>query len=760
MQTPNLPKTYNPKEVEDKIYRLWEKGDYFNPRQNAKSKPFVTVMPPPNITGSLHLGHALNSTILDILTRKARMEGRPALWVPGIDHAGIATQNVIEKQLQKEGKTRFDLGREKFIQRIWQWKEKYGQIIIKQLKKMGCSSDWSRQRFTMDADYAKAVQSAFIHYYKKGLIYQGERVINWCPRCQTSLSDLELEYKEIKGKLWYIRYPLVGCRLPAADQKAIDGSQSTVGYIIVATTRPETMLGDTAVAVNPKDRRYKNLIGKKVNLPLVNREIPIIEDSLVDPKFGTGAVKVTPAHDANDFEIGERHKLPKIKVLDEKGNIAQKNGKYAGLNRLKAREEILKDLEKLHLLQKTEDYTHQIPHCYRCGTIIEHLPSKQWFLKMEPLKKQAIALVKQNRIKFVPSRFKKIYLNWMENLKDWCISRQIWWGHPMPIWRPKLKTKFYVGDKPPKGYVQIDDVLDTWFSSALWPFAVFLKRTSSKPGLKTQNKKLKRAIDIFGKDLISDDLTYFYPTTLLCTAREILFLWVARMIFSGIEFMGEIPFETVYIHPVVLAESGKKMSKSLGTGIDPLELIDKYGADALRFGIAWQLTGLQDLRFKEDTMVAARNFCNKLWNISRFILINLGKSKIKDKRLKIQIKTQKEPEPITKADKDILASLKKTIRLVNQDLDHFRFGQAAQALYHFTWHKFADIYIEESKQQLADDKLEGNTHKILLYVLTSLLKLLHPFMPFITEEIWQQITSTSQKLPGEKELLIVSSWPK
>lgn len=694
-----LSKVYNPKEVEEKIYNMWEKGGFFKPKIIKGEKPFVIVIPPPNITGSLHMGHALNSLVQDILVRKKRMEGKPALWIPGIDHAGIATQNVVEKELLKEGKTRFDLGRKNFIQRVWQWKKQYGGIIIEQLKKLGASCDWSRERFTMDKEYTKAVYRAFFHYHKKGYLYQGERVINWCPRCQTSLSDLELDYKEEKGGLWFIQY----------------------GPLAVATTRPETMLGDTAVAVHPDDKRYKKLIGKKILLPLVKREIPIIADKRVDSEFGTGAVKVTPAHDPIDFEIGKDHHLPKIKVINENGLITKEGGKYKGLDRFVAREKIIADLKKEGLLLKHKEYTHHVPHCERCGTVIEPLLSKQWFIKMEKLAKPAIDVVKKGKIKFIPEKWKKVYLDWLLEAKDWCISRQIWWGHQLPIFIGPEKNKIYIGEKPPKGYKQVEDVLDTWFSSALWPFAVL-----------GWPKKTK-------------DLQYFYPTSVLTTAREILFLWVARMVFSSLELTGKIPFEYVYIHPVVLTSSGKRMSKSLGTGVDPLMLIEKYGADATRFGIAWQLTGLQDLKFKEDTIISARNFCNKIWNAARFVLSQFENSKFQAKN--------KEPKPKTKADKTILNSLKQVIKKTNKEIEDFRFGHAAQTLYHFFWHEFCDKYIEASKAQIKTKNLQDSTLNILFYVLSTSLKLLHPFIPFITEEIWQ-------KLPSKTQPLIVSSWPK
>jgi valyl-tRNA synthetase len=672
-----LDKSYNPKQVEDKIYRLWLKSGFFNPDKLPKGnkKPYTIVIPPPNVTGSLHMGHALNATIQDILIRWKRMNGFKTLWLPGTDHAGIATQNVVEKELRKQGKTRFDLGQEEFIKEIWKWKQEYGDIILSQLKKIGCSCDWSRTRFTMDDDYGKAVKQAFLHYYKKGLIYQAERVINWCPRCATSLSDLELEYKEEKGKLWYIKY----------------------GPVTVATTRPETMLGDTAVAVNPKDKRYKDLIGKKVILPLVNREIPIVADRLVDPKFGTGAVKVTPAHDLIDYQIAQNHKLEMVQVINEKARITNKTPKkYQGLKILEAREEIIKDLKAQNLLEKQEDHLHQIPKCYRCNTIIELIPSLQWFLRMEELAKKALKPVKQGKVKFHPKNFEKPYFDWLKNIKDWCISRQIWWGHKIPI----------------KGE---PDVLDTWFSSALWPFATL--------GWPEKTKDLKT----------------FYPTDVLSTARDIINLWVARMIFSSLEFRKEIPFQDVYIHATILTKDGKRMSKSLGTGVDPLELIDQYGADATRFGLAYQVMGNQDMKFSNDNIVMGKKFCNKIWNATRFVLLKTPSSIKEAKLLKA-----------TSADKKILSQLDKTKKSVNSDLEKFKFGKAAHTLYDFFWHDFCDKYLEESKKQ--DDE---NTPRILIHVLLNSLRLLHPFIPFITEEIYQQLP-----IKDKKKSLMIEAWPK
>jgi len=674
-----IPKAYEPKQVEEKIYKLWERGRFFEPR--GKGKPFVTAMPLPNITGSLHMGHALNNGIQDVLTRYHRMKQEPTIWMPGTDHAGIATQNVVEKEVKKEGLTRHDLGREKFIKRVWQWKEKYGNLILEQLKKMGCSCDWSRNRFTLDKDYVKAVETAFLHYYKKGWIYRGPRIVNWCPRCSTAISNIEIKYVPRKTKLWYIKYPLFNGR----------GSSSygrlNLTHIVVATTRPETMLGDTAVAVNPKDARYKTLIGKYAILPLMNRKIPIISDRLVDAEFGTGAVKITPAHDATDNKIGKIHKLKVINVIGENGKITKEGGQYAGLNILEARKRITEDLKKQNLLEKEENYEHSLAICDRCGTPIEPLISKQWFVKMDKLAKPAIKIVEQNKIRFIPKRYKKIYLDWMENIEDWCISRQLWWGHKIPL----------------KGET---DVLDTWFSSALWPFAHL------------------------GWPRKTKDLKDFYPTTVLVTARDIIYLWVARMIFSGLEFMKAIPFRDVYIHPTILTLEGRRMSKSLGTGVDPLELIDKYGADATRFGLLYLASyDQQAIKFSEDTIKASRNFCNKIWNINRFIQIS-NKPQI--------------TKPKTPSEKWIVSRLNTVIKEITEKIKNYQLGEAARQLYDFVWHEYADKYIEISKKQ------EKNVN---VYVFKTILKLLHPFMPFITEHIWQMNYK-------DKKPLIISEWPK
>ncbi len=686
----NLSKVYDPKKVETKIYRLWQKSGFFNPDKlpGKRKKTFTIVLPPPNITGVLHMGHALNATIQDIQIRWKRLQGYKTLWLPGIDHAGISTQNVVEKELKKEGLTRFDLGREKFIERIWQWKINYGNIILEQLKKIGCSLDWSRTTFTLDKNYAKAVNEAFSHYYKKGWIYKGKRAINWCPRCGTSLSDLELDYQEEKGNLWYIRYHF---------------KNEFKKYITVATTRPETMLGDAAIAVNPTDIRYKNFVGKKVILPLVNKEISIITDKIVDPKFGTGAVKITPAHDLTDYEIGLRHNLEIIQVINEKGKITNEAPlTYQRLNINEARQKIVEDLKNLGLLEKIEEYVHEVPHCDRCKTIIELLPSEQWFLKMDKLAEMAKRPVENGQIKFYPKKWEKIYFNWLNNIKDWCISRQLWWGHKIPL-------------------PEVDDVLDTWFSSALWPFATL------------------------GWPSKTNDLKTFYPTNILSSDRGIINLWIARMIFSGLEFMKKIPFDKVYIHATVLTKEGKRMSKSLGTGIDPINLIEKYGADSTRFGIAWQITSLQDIRFSEETIIMGRKFCNKIWNASRFVLLQLPNSNLKIQNKSRILKSKK----LTPADKRILKSLNDVIKSINKDFDGFQIGRASQRLYDFFWHDFCDKYIEASKKQNPKE-----TQQILVYVLLTSLKLLHPFMPFITEEIYQKFSIKNKKIS-----LMVEDWP-
>lgn len=731
---------YSAKDVEDKIYKIWEESGYFNPdnlptTQNlpahaitdGKPKTYTMVIPPPNVTGSLHMGHALNATIQDILIRKKRMEGFKTLWLVGTDHAGIATQNVVEKKLKKEGVSRHDLGREKFLEKVWEWKEEYGNIILGQLKKLGSSCDWSRIRFTMDPEYQRAVTDTFIHYYKKGWIYRGERVINWCRRCRTSLSDLELEYKEEKGSLWFIKYPLK------------DGS----GNVIVATTRPETMLGDTAVAVNPNDKRYKDLIGKTIILPLQNREIPIVASRKIDKEFGTGAVKITPAHDMLDAEIGEENKLEFIQVIGENGKMTELAGKnYEGLSVKDARIKVVEDLEKEELIEKIEDHTHNLSVCYRCSVAIEPLLSKQWFVKMDELAKMAIDAVENKKVKFHPAKWNKIYLEWLNNIRDWNISRQIWWGHQIPAFYcvkelsdTDNEEQFVVADKKPSQcpfcksceMKQSEEVLDTWFSSALWPYAT----------LKYYNEK---------------DFENFYPTQALSTARDIINLWVARMVYSSVEFTAKTPFDDVIIHATILTKDGKRMSKSLGTGIDPLNLITNYGADATRFGLIWQAMQNQDMHWAEESLVAGKKFLNKIWNASRFVM-----QRTEDKNFEItdsESLPNLEEDKLTEADKEIIDKLNNIIKNTDKNIEEYQFGQSLHNLYDFFWHDFCDNYLESAKNQIEDESLKENTQKILLHVLINSIKLLHPFIPFATEEIWRMVPI------NKKQLLIVESWPK
>ncbi len=705
-----LLKPYDAKETEGRIYKIWEESGFFNPDNlpDERKETYTIVIPPPNVTGSLHMGHALNATIQDILIRQKRMQGYKTLWLPGTDHAGIATQNVVEKKLKKEGLSRHDLGKEKFIEKVWEWKKEHGDIILGQLKKIGASCDWSRTKFTMDDDYAKAVKTAFLHYYEKGWIYQGDRVVNWCTRCQTSLSDLELEYEDEKGKLWYIKYPIK--KLAAvSNQPSVAESRElkAESFIIVATTRPETMLGDSAVAVNPKDDRYKEIVGKTALLPIVDREIPIVADRMIELEFGTGAVKITPAHDMLDFEIGERNNLPVHKIINQYGKMTAEAGKeYEGLSVKDAREKVVAELEKLGLIEKIEDYDHRVSKCYRCGRVIEPQISKQWFLKMDELAKKAKEAVKSGGVSFRPERWEKVYFNWMDNVKDWCISRQIWWGHKIPL----------------EG---VDDVLDTWFSSALWPFA-----TLGWP------------------DKESSDLKEFFPTQTLSTARDIINLWVARMIFSSYEFMGQRPFSDIIIHPTILTKDGRRMSKSLGTGIDPIGLIEKYGADATRFGIIYQMMGGQDVHFNEDAILAGKKFANKLWNISRFVLQNTD-GKIESGEWSFA------GENLTEEDKEMMEKLGDIVISANKDMSDYRFGHALHLIYDFVWHDFADKYIEyfkQNKNEMAD--------RILKRALAQTLKLLHPFMPFITEEIWGALPKENDSAGENNNLLIVGKWPE
>ena len=706
-----LPKTYDPKSVEDKLYKFWVDSGFFHAEVNPDKKPYTIVIPPPNVTGQLHMGHAFDETLQDILIRTKRMQGYEALWMPGTDHAGIATQIKVEENLRKEeGLTRYDLGREEFLKRVWAWKDKFGSRIISQLKKLGTSCDWDRERFTMDEGCSKAVREVFVNLYNKGLIYKGHRIINWCPHCATALSDAEVEYETQPGKLWHIRYPLA------------DGS----GELVVATTRPETFMGDTGVAVNPNDERYKHLIGKTCILPIMNREIPIFGDEYVDMEFGTGCVKVTPCHDPNDFEMGQRHDLEQILVFNEDATVNANGGKYEGMDRYECRKAVVKDLEEGGYLVKIEDHEHNVGTCYRCGTTVEPMTSAQWFVKMAPLAKPAMDVVNEGKTKFVPDRFSKTYLRWMENVHDWCISRQLWWGHRIPAFYcdgcgEMTVSKTDVCTCPKCGGTHIhqeEDVLDTWFSSALWPFSTL--------GWPDKTK----------------ELDYFYPTSTLVTGYDIIFFWVARMIFSGVEHMGETPFETVYIHGLVRDAQGRKMSKSLGNGIDPLEVIDQYGADALRFTLATGNSPGNDMRFSDERVQASRNFCNKIWNASRFIQMNLTIDK--DKAVEL-------PADLAIEDKWILSKFNTLVADVTRNIDQYELGLAAAKLNDFIWENFCDWYIEIAKTRLQTG--DENVQKVLCYVLSGAMQLLHPFMPFITETIWQA-------LPHEGPSVMVSAWPE
>jgi len=711
-----LPKVYDPQQVESRIYENWMEGGCFKAEPDPSKEPFSIVMPPPNVTGQLHMGHALDSTLQDILTRFKRMQGYSALWLPGVDHAGIATQIKVEEELRvKEGKTRHDLGREKFLERVWVWKEKYGDRIVEQQKKMGVSCDWDRSRFTMDETCARAVRETFCDLYEKDMIYKGSRIINWCPHCTTALSDAEVEYVDKPGHLWYIRYPLT------------DGS----GDLVIATTRPETMMGDTGVAVNPEDERFKHLIGKTCILPIMNREIPIVGDEYCEIGFGTGAVKMTPAHDPNDFEVGLRHNLEVIRCIADDGHINENGGPYAGMDRYECRKAIVKDLEEQGYLVKTENYSHNVGTCYRCHNDVEPLISAQWFVKMEPLAKEALRVVRDGEVKFVPERFSKTYINWMENVHDWCISRQLWWGHQIPAWYCDECGHINVGREDPTkcekcGSTHLTrdpDVLDTWFSSVLWPFS-------------TMGWPEKTA-----------DLNYWYPTSVMVTGYDIIFFWVARMIFSGCEQMKEIPFHTVLIHGLVRDDKGRKMSKSLGNGIDPLEMAEKYGADALRFNLITGNSPGNDTRFYTEKCEAMRNFANKIWNASRFVQMNLT------------IDQCALPEKLEQEDKWVLTKLNALIKEVTENLDAYEIGVASAKVYDFIWDTYCDWYIELTKTRMSGDDQESRlaAENVLCYVLIEILKLLHPFMPFITEEIWQ----TLPRQAGEtaNQFLMTSRWP-
>ena len=712
-----LPKQYDPTQVESQIYQMWLDNDCFKAEPDPGKKPYSIVMPPPNVTGQLHMGHALDSTLQDILTRYKRMEGYSALWLPGTDHAGIATQIKVEEELRvKEGKTRYDLGREKFLERVWAWKEKYGSRIVEQQRKLGVSCDWSRSRFTMDEGCSKAVREAFCEMYDKGLIYKGSRIINWCPHCLTALSDAEVEYVDKPGHLWYIRYPLS------------DGS----GDIVVATTRPETMMGDTGVAVNPNDEKFKHLIGKTCILPIMNREIPIVGDEYCEIGFGTGAVKMTPAHDPNDFEVGLRHNLDVIRVIADDGHINENGGKYNGMDRYECRKALVKDLEEQGYLVKTEPYSHNVGTCYRCHNDVEPLISAQWFVKMKPLAEEAIRVVKNGTIKFVPERFSKTYLNWMENVHDWCISRQLWWGHQIPAWYCDACGHINVSREDPTkcekcGCTKLtrdEDVLDTWFSSGLWPFS-----TLGWP------------------DLNSEDLKYWYPTTDMVTGYDIIFFWVARMVVSGMEQMKKEPFKTVFIHGLVRDDKGRKMSKSLGNGIDPLEMAEKYGADALRFNLITGNSPGNDARFYVEKCEAMRNFANKIWNASRFVMMNLT------------IDHVELPEQLELEDKWVLSKLNTLVKEVTDNMDAFEIGVASAKVYDFIWDTYCDWFIELCKARLTgdDECAKINAQNVLCYVLIETLKLLHPFMPFITEEIYQALPHTAE---DKGEFIMLQKWPE
>ena len=707
-----LAKAYEPKEVEDRIYDFWMKGKYFHAEVDPKKKPYTIVIPPPNITGQLHLGHAMDETLQDTLIRWRRMQGYSALWLPGTDHASIATEAKIVEAMRKGGITKEEIGREKFLERAWAWKDQYGGRIVEQLKKLGSSCDWDRLRFTMDEGCNKAVNHVFKKLYDKGLIYRGERIINWCPHCKTSISDAEVVFEEKEGSFWHLRYPLS------------DGS----GYIELATTRPETMLGDTAVAVHPDDERYKALVGKTVILPLVNKEIPIIADSYVEQDFGTGVVKITPAHDPNDFEVGLRHNLPVINVMDDGGVINENGGKYAGMPALEARKQIVKDLDEAGFLIKIEPIKHNVGTCYRCGTVVEPRVSTQWFVKMEPLAKPAIDAVKDGDIRFIPERMDKVYYNWMENIKDWCISRQLWWGHQIPAWYCECGETIVSETVPtvcPKcggtHLTRDPDTLDTWFSSALWPFSTL------------------------GWPDNTEELKYFYPTNTLVTGYDIIFFWVARMIFSGLEHMGEVPFNTVFFHGLIRDAQGRKMSKSLGNGVDPLDVISVYGADALRFTLVTGNSPGNDLRFSEEKVSASRNFANKIWNAARFILMN-----IEGKDIDCAL-----PEKLYTSDKWILNRFNNVTAAVTENLEKFELGMAVSKLYDFIWDDFCDWYIELAKIRMngADEESADSARRVLVWTMSNTLKLLHPFMPYITEEIWQT-------LPHDGEALIVAKWPE
>ena len=741
----DIPKAYDPKAIEAAIFASWEKGGHFKQcptaaefeaesvdekatdltfvegDEGASLSPYVITIPPPNVTGSLHMGHALNNTIQDVLIRKNRMAGRPTRWVVGTDHAGIATQNKVEQKLAKQGKTRFDIGREAFIDKCWEWRGEHGSQIINQLRAMGCSCDYDREWFTMDPSYQKAVREVFVDWFNKDLIYRGTRIINWCPRCTTALSDIEVEHEDRPGKLYHIRYPV--------EETA--GADSAARYITIATTRPETMLGDVAVAVHPDDERYGDLVGKSVTLPLLGKSIPIIADDYVDPEFGTGALKITPAHDANDFEVGERHSLPQVNIFDKRAVVTAEGGPYEGLTREEARVKVVEDLESAGLLEKIDDHDHSVGTCYRCATAIEPWLSEQWFVDMKPLAAPAIDVVREGKVTFHPKRWENVYFHWMENIRDWCISRQLWWGHRIPVfycdacdWSAALRTD--LADCPECGAElrQDEDVLDTWFSSQIWPQAV-----------------------LDWPDTDSPELAFNYPTNTLSTAPDILFLWVARMIMSGLYFVDDIPFDDVIIHPTVFNKEGRRMSKSLGTGVDPLDLMEHYGADGMRFGLMLQVTGVQDMKFDEDKLLSSRNFANKIWNASRFVLMNT-----EDLEQPID-----RPKPTALADRWIISRLAGLSQRVSDGIDEFEFGEVSRNLYQFFWSEFCDWYIELAKSRLNGSLEErAEVQQVLIFVLDNALRLLHPMMPFLTEEIWRKLPLEHNQ---EEKTLIVAQWP-
>ena len=719
-----IAKTYNHEEFEENIYKHWEESGYFKPEHGKKEfkydrridgKPFVISMPPPNVTGKLHIGHSLVITIEDIMIRYHRLLGEPTLWVPGTDHAGIATQTVVDKMLKKKGIDKRDLGRDKFIEEVWKWKKEYGNIITKQIRKMGASCDWSRERFTFDEGLNLAVRKTFVELYNKGLIYQGQRVVNWCPRCHTAISDDEVEYKEQKGKLYWIKY----------------------GPFILATTRPETKLGDTAVAVNPKDTRYTDMVGKKFMIPgvLGEFEIIVVADNAVDPAFGSGAVKVTPAHSFTDYEIATRHNLPMKQIIDENGRMMANTAKYAGMKTAEARETIVGDMQKLGLIDHIDEYDNSLPTCYRCGGTIEPIPSKQWFVKMKDMAARAKKVVEDGKMEIIPDRFKNIYISWMENIRDWCVSRQIWWGHQIPVWYKG--EEIYCGMEAPAGddWKQDEDVLDTWFSSALWPFSTL--------GWPEKTK----------------DLDYFYPTSVMETGYDILPFWVARMVTFGLEFTDQVPFETVYFHGLVRDEQNRKMSKSLGNTLDPLDLIPKYGTDALRMALVVGSTPGQDIAVGESKIRGYRNFSNKIWNASRFVILRVTDGDLQTGTIGNMKLSNLEVDKklLTAADKELIQYHTKFIKSVTDKIDKFRFSQAGEELYDFFWHIFCDIYIEQSKSQLDDEKVKENTKKILIKTLIESLVLLHPFVPFVTEAVWQELRKSYPELT---ESIMIAKWPK